>query len=200
MAKKPYQNLSATDYSHLPQMTLTEVRDRVRDGDDLSLEIVQQMPPLPSSRKDVLHLMREFSVKDILVKEGAAAIASLEIPSPSPFPERSDAILALCAAHIAAIRNKSDALLARANAMIPSTIPYYVERVEEERIRHAVVQRLAKIEQQCCLTRIGYEHLFCSAYIRDSFHSDEEYQRMEKNIVAAFARQEETIIALQQHL
>lgn len=199
MAKKPYQAPPATDYSRLPQMTLPEVRDHVRDGEDLSLEIVQQMPPLPSRRKDVLHLMREFSVKDILVKEKTAAVARLEIPSPSPFPERSDAILARCAAHIAAIRNKSDALLACANAMIPSA-PYYVERVEEERMRHAVVQQLAKIEQQCCLTRNECEHLFCSAYINDSFHSDEDYRRMEKDIDAALARQEEIIVALQQHI
>lgn len=198
MAKKPYQNLPATDYSHLPQMILPEVRDRVRDGDDLSLEIFQQMPPLPSRRKDVLHLMREFSVKDILVMEEAAAVARLEIPSPSPFPERSDAILARCAAHIAAIRNKSDAILACANAMIPSPPSYYVERVEEERIRYAVVQQLAKIEQQCYRMRNSYEHLFCSAYLSDSFYSDEDYRRMEKEIDAAFARQEETIVALRQ--
>lgn len=200
MAKKPYQNTPATDYSRLPQITLPEVRDRVRSGEALSLAIIQQMPPLPSHRKDVLHIMREFSVKDILVKEETAAVARLEIPSPSPFPERSDAILARCAAHIAAIRNKSDVLLACANAMLPSTPPYYVERVEEERLRHAVVQQLAKIEQQCYLTRNKYEYLFCSAYISDSFLSDEDYRRMEKDIDVAFARQEETIIALQQHL
>lgn len=198
MAHPPH-HLPSVDYSHLQQTTLQEVRGRVRGGETLSLEIIQQMPPLSSYRRDVLHIMREFSIKDIVVKEEAAAVARLDIPSPSPFPERSDAILARCSAHIAAIRSKNDALLTRANAMIQSPPPYYVERVEEERIRHAVVQQLAKIEQQCYLTRIEYEYLFCSAYISDSFHSDEDYRRMEQNIDAAFARQEEILLSLQQH-
>ncbi len=198
MAKKPYRNLPVTDYSHLPLLALPEVHDRMRDGEPLSLEISQQMP-IHFYRPDVLHMMREFSVKDILVREGSVPVARTEIPSPSPFPEDSDAILARCAAHIAAIRGKSDALLAGANALVSPAI-YYIERVANERTRLAVVRQLAEIERQCCTIRIAYEQIFCNAFASDAFFDEEDYRRMEKDIDAAFARQEEIIVALRQHI
>lgn len=198
MALHPYAGLSVADHSHYPQTTLPDVRDRVRNGEDLAIDFSHQMP-IHFHRQDVLHIMREFSLKDILVKEGDSYVARVEPPSPSPFPEHSDAILRQCAAHIAAIRSKSDALLQAAHALVSPEL-FYIERMANAPAYYAVVQQLAEIERQCCSIRDTYEMIFCDAYIHDTFFDDEAYERMEEDIDAALAQQEETIIALQQHL
>ncbi|MBI3336000.1 hypothetical protein HYZ98_00340 [Candidatus Peregrinibacteria bacterium] len=127
------------DTDDLPVLTLNEVREQVRSGQERVIWWWIQATT-DMTRKNILNTLREFTEREFIVMDNNKnPIARLKEPTPPPFADVLSPVWAGCAKSMHDIRNRSNLLLQHAEqhetdiSFFISTCLLDIERV----IQHA---------------------------------------------------------------